>query len=86
LSALFGLLSDIGLAKGVAMGEIEDMAMKIFNAYEDVFYEKDKKKIFENLFDRYLTSQILLEQCTPIMLLFPLAIAIAPNSTRWLRH
>jgi hypothetical protein len=31
------------------------MAMKIFNAYEDVFYEKDKKKIFEDLFDRYLT-------------------------------
>ena len=29
------------------MGEIEDMAMKIFNAYEDVFYEKEKKKIFE---------------------------------------
>jgi hypothetical protein len=37
------------------MGEIEDMAMKIFHAYEDVFYEKDKKKIFENLFDKYLT-------------------------------
>jgi len=36
------------------MGEIEDIAMKIFHAYEDVFYEKDKKKIFENLFDRYL--------------------------------
>ncbi len=36
------------------MGEIEDMAMKIFNAYEDVFYEKNKRKIFENLFNRYL--------------------------------
>ncbi len=36
------------------MGEIEDMAMKIFNAYEDGFYEKDKRKIFENLFNRYL--------------------------------
>jgi hypothetical protein len=37
------------------MRDIEDMAMKIFNAYEDVFYEKEKKKIFENLFDKYLT-------------------------------
>jgi hypothetical protein len=37
------------------MGEIEDMAMKIFNAYEDVFYEKEKNKIFESLFDKYLT-------------------------------
>jgi len=37
------------------MGEIEDMAMKIFNVYEDVFYEKDKRKIFENLFSRYLS-------------------------------
>ncbi len=37
------------------MGEIEDMAMKIFNAYDDVFYEKEKKKIFEKLFDKYLT-------------------------------
>jgi hypothetical protein len=36
------------------MGEIEDTAMKIFNAYEDVFYEKEKKKIFESLFDKYL--------------------------------
>jgi len=37
------------------MRDIEDMAMKIFNAYEDVFYEKEKNKIFENLFDKYLT-------------------------------
>ncbi|MGB9716336.1 MAG: hypothetical protein ACPL1G_08025 [Thermodesulfovibrionales bacterium] len=37
------------------MGEIENMAMKIFNAYEDVFYEKEKKRVFEELFDRYLT-------------------------------
>jgi hypothetical protein len=36
------------------MGEIEDTAMRIFNAYEDVFYEKEKKKIFESLFDKYL--------------------------------
>jgi hypothetical protein len=34
---------------------IEDMAMKIFNAFEDFYLDKDKKKIFEDLFDQYLT-------------------------------
>ena len=34
---------------------IEDMAMKIFNAFEDFYLDKDKRKIFEDLFDKYLT-------------------------------
>ena len=37
------------------MKEIADMAMKIFNAYEDHCLDKDKCKIFETLFDKYLT-------------------------------
>ena len=37
------------------MKEISDMAMKIFNAYEDYYLDKDKCKIFETLFDKYLT-------------------------------
>ncbi len=37
------------------MGEIENIAMKIFNAYEDYYLDRDKSKIFEELFDRYLT-------------------------------
>lgn len=37
------------------MGEIENVAMKIFHAYEDYYLDKDKRKIFEDLFDRYLT-------------------------------
>jgi hypothetical protein len=37
------------------MKEIADMAMKIFNAYEDHYLDKDKSKIFETLFDKYLT-------------------------------
>jgi hypothetical protein len=36
------------------MGAIEDMSMKIFNAYEDSYLEKEKRKIFEDIFDRYL--------------------------------
>ncbi len=36
------------------MKEITDMAMKIFNAYEDYYLDKDKAKIFEDLFDKYL--------------------------------
>lgn len=34
---------------------IEDMAMKIFNAFEDLYLDKDKRRIFEDLFDKYLT-------------------------------
>ena len=34
---------------------IEDMAMKIFNAFEDFYLDKDKREIFEDLFDKYLT-------------------------------
>jgi hypothetical protein len=38
------------------MSELEDMAMKIFNAYEDICLDKEKCKIFEELFDRFLTA------------------------------
>lgn len=38
------------------MSEIEDMAMKIFHAYEDFCLDKEKCKIFEDLFDRFLTA------------------------------
>jgi len=35
--------------------EIKNMAMKIFNAYEDFYLDKDKRIIFDDLFDKYLT-------------------------------
>jgi hypothetical protein len=38
-----------------AISEIKNMAMKIFHAYEDHYLETDKRKIFDDLFDRYLT-------------------------------
>jgi hypothetical protein len=37
------------------MNEIKDVAMKIFHAYEDSYLDKDKRKIFEELFDKYLS-------------------------------
>jgi hypothetical protein len=37
------------------MGEIENIAMHIFYAYEDLFLDLDKRKIFEDLFDKYLS-------------------------------
>ncbi len=37
------------------LNEIKNMAMKIFNAYEDYYLEKNKRKIFDDLFDKYLT-------------------------------
>lgn len=38
------------------MGDIENTAMKIFNAYDDYYLDEEKRKIFEELFDRYLTA------------------------------
>ena len=37
------------------MSDIKDVAMKIFHAYEDSYLDKDKRKIFEELFDKYLS-------------------------------
>ncbi len=33
---------------------IKDIAMKIFHSYEDCYLDKEKRKIFEDLFDKYL--------------------------------
>jgi len=38
------------------MEDIRTVAMKIFNSYEDYYLDKEKRKIFEDLFDRYLTK------------------------------
>ena len=37
------------------MGEIENIAMKICNIYEDFYFDKEKRKIFDDLFNRYLS-------------------------------
>jgi hypothetical protein len=37
------------------MGKIEDIAMKIYNVYEDFYFDKEKRKIFDDLFIRYLS-------------------------------
>lgn len=36
------------------MTEIKNLAMKIFNSFEDCYLDKSKCNIFEELFDRYL--------------------------------
>jgi flavin reductase (DIM6/NTAB) family NADH-FMN oxidoreductase RutF len=41
--------------KGEEMEDVKDIAMKIYNAYEDFYLDKEKRKIFEDLFDKYLT-------------------------------
>ena len=38
------------------MGEMENTAMRIFHAYEDYYLDKDKRIVFEDLFDSYLTG------------------------------
>jgi len=37
------------------MGEIENIAMKICNIYEDFYFDKEKRIIFDDLFNRYLS-------------------------------
>jgi len=36
------------------MENIKKIAMKIFNSYEDAYLDKERRKIFEDLFDKYL--------------------------------
>ncbi|MEW6416925.1 MAG: hypothetical protein AB1480_02255 [Nitrospirota bacterium] len=37
------------------MTDIEDIALKIFHAFEDLYFEKDKGKIFDDIFERYFS-------------------------------
>lgn len=36
------------------MEDIKKIAMSIFHSYEDAYLDKEKRKIFEDLFDKYL--------------------------------
>jgi hypothetical protein len=36
------------------MGEIEDLAMKVVQAYEDKYFDRAKREVFDALFNRYL--------------------------------
>ncbi len=38
------------------MGEIEDTAVKIVNAFEDSYFDKEKRAVFTALFDRFLAA------------------------------
>ena len=37
------------------MSENENWPLKIFNAFEDLYFEKDKGKIFDAVFTKYFT-------------------------------
>jgi len=36
------------------MSDIKNLSMQIFNAYDDCYLDKQKCRIFEELFDKYL--------------------------------
>jgi predicted transcriptional regulator YdeE len=36
------------------MEDIKKIAMKIYHSYEDSYLDKENRKIFEDLFDKYL--------------------------------
>jgi hypothetical protein len=38
------------------MESIEDLAMKVVNAYEDLFFTAEKKSLFDAVLDRYLSG------------------------------
>jgi hypothetical protein len=37
------------------MSDIEDISLKVFHAFEDLYFEKDKGKIFDDIFERYFS-------------------------------
>jgi len=38
------------------MEDVKKVAMEIFHSYEDSYLDKERRKIFEDLFDKYLTK------------------------------
>ncbi len=38
------------------MDDVKKIAMTLYHSYEDHYLDKEKRKIFEDLFDRYLTK------------------------------
>jgi hypothetical protein len=36
------------------VAEIEDLAMKVVHAYEDSYFDRAKRDVFDTLFNRYL--------------------------------
>jgi hypothetical protein len=38
------------------MEDVKKIAMNIFHSYEDSYLDKEKRKIFEDLFDTYLVK------------------------------
>lgn len=38
------------------MEDIKNIAMGVFHSYEDYYLDKEKRKIFEDLFEKYLTK------------------------------
>jgi hypothetical protein len=38
------------------MENIKNIAMNIYHSYEDAYLDKEKRKIFEDLFDKYLVK------------------------------
>lgn len=46
------------------MGETEDIAMMIVNAYEDIFTDRNKRAVFDGILNRYL-SLLAMEEGDP---------------------
>lgn len=38
------------------MGEIEDLSMNVANAYEDSYFDKQKRPVFDAILNRYLAA------------------------------
>lgn len=36
------------------MSDTENLPLKIFNSFEDLYFEKDKGKLFDKIFSRYI--------------------------------
>jgi hypothetical protein len=61
------------------MSEIEDLAFKIYTAYEDSYFIEQKRKVFDAIFNRYLPMADPTETMEPYEALVELGYRFRPE-------
>lgn len=55
--------------------DIHEMALKIFHAFEDLYFDKDKGKIFDDIFSKYFP----LVEIDPLMDIYDVLVSLGAN-------
>jgi hypothetical protein len=59
------------------MSDSQNMPLKIFHAFEDLYFEKDNGKIFDDIFSRYFAPLDL----DPLMDLYDVLVLLSTQHT-----